>query len=283
MEKKAGLYIVSTPIGNLDDITLRAINILKNSDVICCEDTRILNKLLSKLNISGKKIEVYNDHSSEYNREKIANYIKAGLMVALVSDAGTPIISDPGYKLVNSIYDEELHVDAIPGPCAAINALVLSGMPSDRFTFLGFLPKGKIHKEKRLEHISKIPNTIIFYEASQRIIETIQMIYNSFENFEIAIIKEMTKIHQTVLKSNRDNILEDIKNLNLKGEFVILVKNLNITNQFSEKELHEYISHNLLNGMSARNIADNLIKDELTNYSKNEIYKLIESVKNQQN
>ena len=158
---KPGLYIVSTPIGNFEDITLRAISILKNSDIILCEDTRISQKLLAKHDIHTK-LQIYNDHSDEKHRENIISLIKSGNIISLISDAGTPLISDPGYKLVRDIRNLNCHIDVVPGVSAPVTALTLSALPTDRFLFHGFLPKTIESKKKIFSELVNLKATLIF-------------------------------------------------------------------------------------------------------------------------
>lgn len=238
-----------------------------------------MHKLLVKHDIKAKHIEIYNDFSSDKIRNKIKKFIEDGNVVSLVSDAGTPLISDPGYKLVNSLIESNLYVDSIPGPCAVINALVLSGLPTDKFTFHGFLPKGLIQKEKYLKSLKNIQNTLIFYETSPRLIETINVTKRVFDKFDISIVKEMTKIHQTILKSDDEKILTDILTLNLKGEFVLLLKLRDISNNLTDNKLEDYIKDKLKKRTSSKDIANNLIENNLVDLTKNQIYKIIEKLK----
>ncbi len=214
------LYIVSTPIGNLGDVTLRAVEILKIVDYILCEDTRITGKLLNHFGIQ-KKMEVFNDFNEEKVIDKVLADLKVDMNIALVSDAGTPLVSDPGFKLVREARSDHVRVESIPGPSAAISALTISGLPTDKFIFLGFLPK---KNGKRLEILKntmssgvKIKSTIIMYESPFRILKTLAQIKEVFGDIEIVVIREMTKIHEDYYKGK----ISEFK-MNLKGEFVLL-------------------------------------------------------------
>ena len=180
------LYLVATPIGNLEDITLRAIRILEEVDIVVCEDTRQTLKLLNKLNLN-KHLVSYHRHSSEEREDSIIESIESGKNVALVSDAGTPVISDPGENLVNHALKRKIEVIPIPGPCALITALIASGMDAKEFSFLGFLPLNKDIRGEKLDQIRKAKNTIILYEAPHRIISTLKDLQKIIENRKIVL------------------------------------------------------------------------------------------------
>lgn len=228
----ANLYIVGTPIGNLEDITLRAIRILKEVDVILCEDTRVTQKLLKRYEINGKQLTTYNAQKSSANINKIKNWIKEGKNLALVSDAGTPGISDPGSELVeklrNELSKEELEIVAIPGASALVSAISAAGMPSAEFTFLGFLPHKK-GRETLFKEIVKSKRATIFYESPHRIMKTLEKLAESLlPNRNIAIAREITKIHEEFVKGSPEELLTYFKNNkdNVRGEFVVIVSGL---------------------------------------------------------
>ena len=215
------LFIVSTPLGNLKDITLRALNIMKNSHLIAAEDTRKSRILLNEYNIKTKMIS-YHEHNS-YNRIKtIIAHLKDGKNISLISDAGTPGISDPSYRLIRSAIENEITVNSIPGPSAFLTALTSSGLPTDNFYFAGFLPPKKGRKSK-LEELSKLNSTLILYENPKRLLKTLNDIYSTFNNRPAVICKELTKIHETFYRGSLVSLIKNFDNINLKGEFVILV------------------------------------------------------------
>ena len=219
------LILIPTPIGNLDDITLRAIECIKDADLILCEDTRRSLKLMNHLEIKKplKSFHKFNEHSTV---EKIIFEIQSGIKVGLISDAGTPCISDPGYLIVKMCIDNNIDVECLPGPTALIPALAVSGLPTDRFTFEGFLPVKKGRKT-RLEDLSKETRTMIFYESPYKLYKTLEDFYEYFgPEREISISKELTKIFEDTQRGNIKDIIDNYKNKKLKGEFVIVVKGL---------------------------------------------------------
>ena len=219
------LILIPTPIGNLDDITLRAIECIKDADLILCEDTRRSLKLMNHLEIKKplKSFHKFNEHSMV---EKIVIEIQSGTKVGLISDAGTPSISDPGYLIVKMCIDSNIDVECLPGPTALIPALVISGLPSERFTFEGFLPVKKGRKT-RLQELSSEKRTMIFYESPYKLYKTLEDFYEYFgPEREISISKELTKIFEDTQRGNIKDIIDNYKNKKLKGEFVIVVKGL---------------------------------------------------------
>lgn len=212
------LYLVSTPIGNLKDITLRALEILKEVDVIICEDTRRTSLLLNHYDIQ-KPLIVLNDYNEHKNVSRIINLLNGGQNLALVSDAGTPLVSDPGYKLVRACLENNIEVDSIPGPSSVITALTLSGLPPDKFMFLGYLPEKPGHRKKLLSSLTEKITYIIFVAPHKliRVLEEIQEIYG---DIEICLAHELTKIHHSVETKKISLWLETLKNP--KGEYVLL-------------------------------------------------------------
>ena len=219
------LILIPTPIGNLDDLTLRAIECIKDVDLILCEDTRRSLKLLNHLQIKKplKSFHKFNEHSKV---EKVIIEIQSGIKVGLISDAGTPSISDPGYLIVKMCIDNNIDVECLPGPTALIPALVISGLPSERFTFEGFLPVKKGRKT-RLQELSSEKRTMIFYESPYKLYKTLEDFYEYFgPEREISISKELTKIFEDTQRGKIKDIIDNYKNKKLKGEFVIVVKGL---------------------------------------------------------
>ena len=219
------LILIPTPIGNLDDITLRAIECIKDVDLILCEDTRRSLKLMNHLVIKKplKSFHKFNEHSTV---EKIIFEIQSGTKVGLISDAGTPSISDPGYLIVKMCIDNNIDVECLPGPTALIPALAISGLPSERFTFEGFLPVKK-GRSTRLQELSLEKRTMIFYESPYKLYKTLKDFYDFFgPDREISISKELTKIFEDTQRGKIKDIIDNYKNKKLKGEFVIVVKGL---------------------------------------------------------
>ena len=219
------LILIPTPIGNLDDITLRAIECIKDADLILCEDTRRSLKLMNHLEIKKplKSFHKFNEHSTV---EKIIFEIQSGIKVGLISDAGTPSISDPGYLIVKMCIDNNIDVECLPGPTALIPALAISGLPSERFTFEGFLPVKK-GRSTRLQELSLEKRTMIFYESPYKLYKTLKDFYDFFgPDREISISKELTKIFENTKRGRIRDIIDTYENKKLKGEFVIVVKGL---------------------------------------------------------
>lgn len=214
------LYIVATPIGNLQDITLRAIETLKEVDLIVCEDTRITSRLLQKFEIKKPLIAV-----NEFNEEQVVYEVLKKLEtqnIALVSDAGTPLISDPGFRLVNEAKKKGFKIIPIPGASALTAALSASGLPTDKFTFLGFLSKSKTRAILSLETVKVFGSTIILYESPHRITETLQIIKEVFGNIDVTLARELTKIYEEIESETVDSLIEKYLKKQPKGEFVIL-------------------------------------------------------------
>ncbi len=223
------LYIIATPIGNLDDLSSRAIKILKEVDLILCEDTRVTKKLLAHFQISKNTIS-YHQHSKLTKLEYILKQIEQGNEIALVSDAGTPCISDPGAKLINYLLTNlpDLKIISIPGPSALISALSISGFSADKFVFFGF-PPNKKKRNKFFREVSKEKKTVVFYESIHRIKKTLEELKNVLEDERrIVICRELTKKFETVYRGSIEKIIEQINSLpkeEFKGEFVIVTEN----------------------------------------------------------
>jgi len=218
-----GLYIVATPIGNLGDITLRALSVLSRADAIACEDTRHTKKLTSHYGIRTP-LTAYHDHNAERARPKLLSRIANGDAVALVSDAGTPLISDPGHKLVREAVASGLVVSSIPGPSAALAALTSAGLATDRFLFEGFLPPKQGARRKRIEALSDLAATLVFYEAPSRLTATLDDMAEILGDREAVVAKELTKIHERVERGPIGDLsIRFSSDTSRKGEFVILV------------------------------------------------------------
>ena len=265
------LYLVATPIGNLEDITLRAINVLKNVDLIAAEDTRHTLKLLNHLEISKPMISCHR-HNENEKSNKIIEKLKEGKNIAIVSDAGTPGISDPGEEVVKEAIKEDIQIIPIPGACAAINALIVSGIDTKEFYFLGFLPLNKKLRKEKLNEIKNINKTIILYEAPHKILNTINDLENILENRQVVFAREITKMHEEFIRGTIKEVKEKIENP--KGEFVIIIegnKNVeNIENKLNLLTINEHYNYYENKGYSKKEIIKLIAKDR--NVNKNEIY-----------
>ena len=269
LEVDNGLYIVSTPIGNRYDITLRALNVLNKCSVVVCEDTRVTKKLFSLFDIrTNDKIWIaYNDHNGSLKISFILKELKKNKIISLVSDAGTPLISDPGYKLLQQVIKNKIKVFVIPGPSAITAALVVSGAKTDNFLFLGFLPKNKYIEV--LQKYSLLKTTLVVFVASPRIKLLIKDVFKEYLNTKMIIIKELTKIHEEVIRIDINNYEKYIKNdFKFKGELTIILELNSYKNKkiFSDtyllKELKKY---------KPSKVASNLAKN--SNQSREDIYK----------
>lgn len=216
-----GLYIVATPIGNLGDLSFRAEHVLKEADYILVEDTRVTGKLLNHIGIKGR-MQVYNDHKGQIDRNKILESVRCKI-VALVSDAGTPLVSDPGYKLVKEARDLDLPVTTIPGPSAVIAALTLSGLPSDRFLFEGFLPTKTKARQNILAELQAVNATLVFYENGSRLGKMLADAREVLGNREAAVIREITKKFEETVPGNLAELAERYADQKPKGEIVVIV------------------------------------------------------------
>jgi 16S rRNA (cytidine1402-2'-O)-methyltransferase len=220
------LYIVATPIGNLADISQRAIDILSSVDIIACEDTRHTKKLLSAFSISNKTLSLH-DHNERQKQEYIASLLQEGKNIALVSDAGTPLISDPGFHLVSYCRSVGLPVSPVPGACAAISALSVAGLPTDRFSFEGFLPSKSGARKTILQSLEHEPRTMVFYDAPRRAIDTVKDIVETLGGARYVVIaRELTKTFETIYSDNAENLLTWLEQdaNQLKGEMVLIIE-----------------------------------------------------------
>ena len=266
---KPGLYIISLPIGNSKDITIRAIEYLQSVDEIYCEDTRVTNKILSIYKIK-KSLKNYHDHNGKKVRPEIIEKIKDGKTIALVSDAGTPLISDPGYKLVSELKAKDLYVTAAPGASSPITALTLSGLPTNSFYFLGFLPVKDQSRKNLIEGLKSLKTTIILFESANKINKTLQDLIDILGNREMAICREMTKKFEEIITGKISDIAQKIVSKKLKGEIVIVLYGDNKKDQ--EINLDEII--NSFEGEYRPSELAKIISDQ-TGFSKSIIYNKI--------
>lgn len=264
------LYIVATPIGNLEDITLRAIRILEEVDLIAAEDTRHTLKLLNHLNIS-KPLVSYHRHNEEIRVEELLENLKNGKNIALVSDAGTPGICDPGEMIVKKCIENNITITPIPGACAMINALIVSGIDTSEFVFLGFLPLNKKSRKIKLEEIKKANKTIILYEAPHKLKNTLNDLKTILESRKIVIAREITKIHEEYIRGTVEELIEITENL--KGEMILIIEKNSIfeDNKLNTLTLEEHYRYYENQNLEKKEIIKKIAKDR--NVSKNDIYK----------
>ena len=227
------LYMVSTPIGNLGDITFRAVETLKIVEIIACEDTRKTGILCREYGIENKLMS-YHDHNKELKEEYILSLLMDGKSVAVVSDAGTPGINDPGFNLVRAARRGGFTVLGIPGACAAVNALVISGLPTDKFYYEGFLPVKK-GRETALNRISSLDCSIVLYESVHRIIKTLNDLKKKFSGRKVSVHREMTKIYEEAISGDFDEVIEKLEAGVVKGEFVIIISGISAKEKKKEK------------------------------------------------
>lgn len=272
------LFVVATPIGNLNDITLRAIETLKKVDIILCEDTRESMKLLNNFNIK-KKLMSYHKFNEESKKDEIIKLLKLGSDIALISDAGTPCISDPGYILVKKAREEGIKVVPVGGISACITALSASGLETGKFTFYGFFPRDNKDKSKLIEDIktSNI-NTYVFYESPKRIIKTLNYLKDNIDNITISVSKELTKIHEKNYFGTLENVIKEIT-LDEKsslGEYTFIIEKKELNKESNDKEILSsealLIDKMVKNNISLKE-AINMLKIENKELNKNEIYR----------
>ena len=265
------LYIVATPIGNLEDITLRALNILREVDLIAAEDTRQTLKLLNHFEIT-KPLISYHRHNEEIKSDVLIEKIKKGENIALVSDAGTPGICDPGESVIKKAIEENIEVIPIPGACAMINALIASGIETKEFCFLGFLPLNKKLRKEKLEEIKKANKTTIIYEAPHKMKATLEDLKEIIENRKVVLARELTKIHEQFIRGNIEELLNKIDDL--KGEMILILEATHETednkNEFESLSLEEHYKYYEKQGLNKKEIIKKIANDRKV--SKNEIY-----------
>ncbi|WP_430737630.1 16S rRNA (cytidine(1402)-2'-O)-methyltransferase [Psychrobacter sp. VH5] len=282
----ACLYIVATPIGNLSDMTPHAIDVLKQVAIIACEDTRTSGKLLSHFGIHTKdnsseadapkahnKLWAYHEHNSAIQTPKIIEMIQQGHSVALISDAGTPLVSDPGYQLVQAAHAAGVRVSPVVGASAAIGALSVAGLPSDRFSFIGFLPAKTHGRQKQLTALTTRTETLIFYEAPHRILASLADMAAIFgADREVAFCRELTKTFETVHKSTLGNLIEFVKadDNQQRGEIVLVVAGDHITQDADDISVHDALLQRLLEDLSVKKAA--ALAADITGLKKNALY-----------
>lgn len=268
------LFICGTPIGNLDDITFNLIKVLKKVDIVAAEDTRRTIKLLNHLDIK-KKLVSYHQHNETESGRNLIEQMKSGKNVALVSDAGMPGISDPGQQLIRLAVENSIKVSVISGPTALINALLLSGLPADKFVFEGFLPSAKNDRRKRLEEIGQEQRTIIFYEAPHRLCAMLEDIWEVLGDRKVAVAKELTKLHEQVYRGSISDAVKHFSQDGIRGEFVIVVEGAPQEMQQQQFDvdisIKEHITLYLNRGLTKKDAIKAVAKDR--DIPKREVYK----------
>lgn len=265
------LYIVPTPIGNLDDITLRALRVLKEAEWIAAEDTRHTQHLLAHFGIKTA-LTSYHDHNERDKARLLVERLRSGASIALVSDAGTPAISDPGYRIVVDAIRAGIEVVPLPGASALTTALSASGLPTGRFLFEGFLPAKAQERKAKLQTLRREAATLVFYEAPHRLLDSLAEMLKIFGDRKIAVARELTKIHEEFLRGKLSEVVRALADRDIKGEIVIMVHGASGEAQVSDEELHGTIRQLAANGMGVKEIAELL--GERYGLAKKEVYKL---------
>lgn len=268
------LYLIPTPIGNMEDITLRSMNIMKEVEVIFAEDTRVTSLLLKSVQIKKKLISSFN-YNEENNKDKLLEYLKNGYNVGLVSDRGTPVISDPGYELAKFAIDNGYNVVGLPGPTALIPALITSGISPMPFLFYGFLNSKSSKRKNELENLKNEQATLIFYEAPHRIIETIEDMKNTLGNRKVAISREISKKFEEIYRGTLDTITCQL--IDIKGEFVIVVEGNSRHNTYESLTIIEHINLYIKEGKDSKEAIKIVAKER--KLRKQDVYNVYHNIK----
>ena len=273
------IYLVATPIGNLSDISMRAIETLKNVDIIACEDTRNTIRLLNHFEIKGH-LTSYHEYNKIDKAYELCEKVKEGNNIAFVSDAGMPAISDPGYELVDIAYKEGLEVTVVPGASAVVSALAISGISSRRFAFEGFLPVDKNEKKEILTELSQESRTLILYEAPHRLLKTLKELFEYMGDRNIAIVREITKLHEEVLRGELADIIADYESekIAIRGEYVLVIEGKSLLEKreerqksFEEISIREHYEKYIAEGMDKKEAMKAVAKDR--GIQKRDVYK----------
>ena len=273
------IYLVATPIGNLSDISIRAVDTLKNVDIIACEDTRNTIKLLNHFEIKAP-LTSYHEYNKIDKAYELCEKVKTGKNIAFVSDAGMPAISDPGYEFVDIAYKEGLNVTVIPGASAVVSALAISGISSRRFSFEGFLPSDKNEKKEILTELSQESRTIILYEAPHRLLKTLKELFECLGDRKISIVRELTKLHEEVIRGNLGKIIADYESCDIavRGEYVLVIEGKSLLEKrnerqksFEEISIKEHFDKYILMGLDKKEAMKAVAKDR--GIQKREVYK----------
>ncbi|HZS48996.1 MAG TPA: 16S rRNA (cytidine(1402)-2'-O)-methyltransferase [Blastocatellia bacterium] len=273
MEKVGKLYLVATPIGNLEDITLRALRVLKEVDLIACEDTRHTRKLLTHFDIH-KPLVSYHEHNEKARAEELIRELTAGKNIALVSDAGTPGISDPGYDVVSAAIAAAVRVIPVPGASALIVSLIGSGLPTNEFHFVGFLPSKSSARKEKLESLTTVTTTLIFYEAPHRLKAMLQDLLGTLGNRHAVVARELTKLHEEFRRDNLTNLIETLDEHSTRGEFVIIVEGATGTLPQEQGTIVEQVQSLMeLSGLTKMEAIKQVARSR--GLSKNEVYQQV--------
>ena len=255
-ENKGILFVCGTPIGNLGDVSFRLLDTLKQADMILAEDTRTIRKLLSRYDIVKSQIISYHQHSNAKKLDSIIEELKNGKTAALVSESGMPSIQDPGYEIIGQCIKDNIAINVIPGPNAATSALVLSGLPTGSFLFIGFLPKSGEKRNSKIAEISGLPYTLIFYESPKRIEKLLGDLIQKLGDRRSALIREMTKIYEEAIRGRLSEVLEDISaRASIKGEIVLVVEGNQgeLISEYTEGEIKSKLMDLISQGISKKN------------------------------
>jgi 16S rRNA (cytidine1402-2'-O)-methyltransferase len=270
------LYLVATPIGNLEDITLRALRTLREVDLIAAEDTRQTRKLLNHYEITTPMLS-YHEHNKERQKYQILNALVKG-DVALVSDAGTPGLSDPGYELVQAVLEEDHLIRPIPGPSAPISALVVSGLPTDAFLFLGYLPRRSSERKKVLQSVSDEHRTMLFFEVPHRLNQTLGELEEVFGgDRQVAICRELTKLHEEILRGNVREIREHFKGIEPRGEFTLVIAGAPLGPRWEDDAVRAAVIAYLEDGISPSDVARQVANE--SGWARRDVYRITLEVK----
>lgn len=271
LNNKATLYLVSTPIGNLLDITYRAVSILKEVDIIFCEDTRHSKVLLDEYGINNKKLYSYQKFNETEMVEKAIKILSNNQNICLISDAGTPGINDPGYLIAKYVIDNGYNVVSVPGASAVLAGLIQSGLVVQPFTYIGFLPRKKEKIKKELNDYKYRKETLVIYESPLRVLETLKIIYEVLGNRKSCLLREMTKKYETIYRGDLVDILDNIDNINFKGEFVIIIEGISDIIKYKDVSLEEHMNIYMKQGYTEKESLK-LVSVDL-NISKKEVYR----------
>lgn len=276
---KNGLYIIATPIGNLGDISARAVETLKEAPIIACEDTRVTKKLFSLLGVSLKKTFItLHDHNEDEQAQKLIDAVQNGRQaVALVSDAGSPLISDPGYKLIRRCREQGIYITVLPGACALICALQLSGLPTNKFMFAGFIPNKDKARIELFKSYAELDATVVYYETAQRILKTLAAVKDVFGGRELAVVREISKLYEECLNGTAEELTAYFKEKEPKGEFVFMVAPAEEKTQ-TPADI-EVLLKEKLEQMSLKLAVRTLVEEY--NLNKNKVYELALKIKNE--
>lgn len=275
-----GLYIVATPIGNLQDISAHAVEILNQVPIVACEDTRVTKKLFSLLGISlQKKFITCEDHNEEKHSEKIIASILEGNPVALVSDAGSPLISDPGFKLVRRCRTEGIYVTTVPGACAVVSALQLSGLPTNRFMFAGFIPNKDKARHDLFAELQSLDSTLVFYETAPRLLKTLACIGEHFSGRELAVVREISKMYEETVCGSKEEVIAHFEENEPRGEFVIIIAPPIEKTSISTDEIRRHLT-----ALMRETSLKTAVKEICCRYklNKNEVYAMALEIRDEQ-